>query len=117
MPTKLPLSALLPNIPNQFSVSGEAVVLDVAYAQQLHQALRAMYMATAARVEELIESGTYAEMPDATGAGRLYYATDTQALFIDHDGVWIDVGGDENIDGGRADSVYTAEQLVDGGTA
>lgn len=35
--------------------------------------------------------------------------------FLRDDGTWAVAGGDQNLDGGRADSVYTAAQVIDGG--
>ena len=117
MAQKLPLTMILPEIPNAFAFGKDVPSVDVNYARKLHEALRSNNISIASRIEELIEAGTFAQRPTATGADKIYYATDVQKLYMDINGTWVDISGDENIDGGVADSVYLATQRVDGGTA
>ena len=91
--------------------------IDANFAQLLNLALLSWGIEVTNRIEEMVEYGTLANRPTATGAGVLYYATDTKDFYIDTGSTWIKLYRGYHIDGGRADSVYTADQNVDGGTA
>jgi hypothetical protein len=115
VPRKLASNVTLPEISGAMAIGGRTPPLDTTYARKLHDALRTWAVLIADRIEEQIEYGTLANRPDATGSGMLYHATDTKDLYLDTGSTWTKLYRGYHIDGGRADSVYTADQNVDGG--
>jgi hypothetical protein len=90
MPNRLPYGLTLPEVP--FVLGNKKPPLDAQYARKLHESLRSMNVGLANRIEELIQYGTNAELPAATGGGRIFWETDTNILKVD-DGAWDPVGG------------------------
>jgi hypothetical protein len=115
MPRTLGGRITLPEIPGAHKVGGETPGLDTKYGQALHASLQAWAAQIADRIEQAVEFGTFANRPDATGSGMLFYATDTKDFYIDTGSTWTKLYRGYHIDGGRSDSVYTAAQNVDGG--
>ncbi|MHC4361688.1 MAG: hypothetical protein ACYSTZ_02585, partial [Planctomycetota bacterium] len=91
MPTRLPYSLTLPEIPGAMALGGKPGTLTTEYAKKLHEALRSSYVATSGRVEELIEvSPLAANRPSAVGAGLLNYSQDDDRLLLDDgSGSWV----------------------------
>ncbi len=76
----LPAFLKMPELPRQENV-----------AAWIHKSLfiflNTIYKILADRSEEMIQEGTVAQMPTATGRRRFYYATDTDDLYYDK-GTW-----------------------------
>jgi len=117
MPRTLPGQPTLPQVPGAVGIGTDSPALDANYGQLLQIALLSWGIEVMDRIEEQIEYGVIADRPDATGGGMLYYATDTKDFYIDDGATWTKLYRGYHIDGGRADSVYTVDQNVDGGTA
>jgi len=73
-------------------VGKEEGFIPISWARELTDKLRANHVEVAERVEELINYGDAASIPDATGAGKLFWEQDTDILKFD-DGAWEAVGG------------------------
>ena len=87
---------------------------------------QAAYVPTEWSVKVLSEGGGAAGAGSFTpalfeGAGSTGYVPDPiteNGLVLSDSGAWVSGGGgDRNVDGGRADSIYLPEQNLDGGTA
>ena len=60
-------------------------------SSSLLQMINTLYRIVGDRCEEMIQEGTFANMPQAQGRRRFYYATDTDDLYYDA-GAWKKVG-------------------------
>jgi len=93
MSDRLPRSLLLPELPRPLVVGHVSdQPISIEYVRKLTDALKANHTQVAERVEELIEVGDNADLPDASGAGRFFFEQDTDKLKFD-DGTWNLVGG------------------------
>ena len=59
----------------------------VAWAAQMQKVIGTMYQTLAQRTNEMIQQGTFALRPTASGRNILYWSTDTLHLYYD-DGAW-----------------------------